>query len=60
MLTHNPAAISIPDLSTITIKGLEDHGGGISYAVKFPNNRLTYFNVTTVGGANTYTVNVRP
>ncbi|MDQ6598114.1 hypothetical protein [Bacillus salipaludis] len=60
ILTNDPAAISIPVPSIITVKGLKDNGGGISYAVKFPNNRQTYFNVVTVGGSNTYTVTLKP
>lgn len=56
ILTNNPTAISIPVPSTVTIKGLKDNGAGISYAVKFPNNELTYFNLVSVGGGNTYTV----
>jgi hypothetical protein len=59
ILTKDPAAISIPVPSIITVTGLKDHGGGISYAVKFPNNRQTYFNVVSVGGSNTYTVTVK-
>jgi hypothetical protein len=39
---------------------VKDLGGGISYAVKFPNNETTYFNVVSVGQSNTYTVLPRP
>lgn len=60
ILTNDPAAISIPVPSIVTITGLKDNGGGISYAVKFPNNRLTYFNVVSIGGSNTYTVTEKP
>jgi len=60
ILTEDAAAISIPVPSTVTIRGVTDKGGGISYAVKFPNNKMTYFNVVTVGQANTYTVLPRP
>jgi hypothetical protein len=56
ILTHSPAAISISVPSTVTIKGLKDNGAGISYAVKFPNNELTYFNVVSVGGGNVYQI----
>jgi len=56
ILTNDAAAISIPVPSTVTIRGVADNGGGISYAVKFPNNKMTYFNVVTMGQANTYTV----
>ncbi|MBT2680703.1 hypothetical protein J7E38_16960 [Bacillus sp. ISL-35] len=56
ILANNPAAISIPVPSTVTIKGLKDYGGGISYAVKFPNDQITYYNVVSVNAGNTYTV----
>ncbi|MCM3654296.1 hypothetical protein [Metabacillus litoralis] len=60
ILTENAAAISIPVPSQVTIRGVKDIGGGISYAVKFPNNEKTYFNVVPVGKLNTYTVLPRP
>jgi hypothetical protein len=60
ILSENAAAISIPVPSTVTVRGVKDLGGGISYAVKFPNNKSTYFNVVTVGQSNTYTVLPRP
>jgi len=56
IISHNAAAISIPVPSTVTITGVKDNGGGISYAVKFPNNKTTYFNIVSVGQSNTYTV----
>jgi hypothetical protein len=56
ILATNPAAISIPVPSTVTVKGLKDNGGGISYAVKFPNDKVTYYNVVGVNAGNTYTV----
>jgi hypothetical protein len=56
VLTHTPAAFSVPVPSTVTIKGINDGGGGITYAVKFPNNKMTYFNVANVNEMNTYTL----
>lgn len=56
ILTHNAAAISIPVPSTVTITGVHDNGGGISYAVKFPTNKTTYYNIVGIGQSNTYTV----
>ncbi|GAM12821.1 hypothetical protein [Mesobacillus selenatarsenatis] len=56
ILANNPAAISIPVPSTVTVKGLKDQGGGISYAVKFPNDKVTYYNVVGMNAGNTYTV----
>ncbi|WP_114571937.1 hypothetical protein [Exiguobacterium flavidum] len=56
ILAHNPAALSIPVPSTVTVKGLKDNGAGISYAVKFPNDKVTYYNVVSVNSGNTYTV----
>jgi hypothetical protein len=60
ILSENASAISIPVPSTVTVSGVKDLGGGISYAVKFPNNKTTYFNVVTAGQSNTYTVLPRP
>jgi hypothetical protein len=60
ILSENASAISIPVPSTVTVRGVKDLGGGISYAVKFPNNKTTYFNVVTAGQSNTYTVLPRP
>ena len=60
ILSENATAISIPVPSKVTISGEKDLGGGISYAVKFPNNETTYFNVVSVGQSNTYTVLPRP
>jgi hypothetical protein len=56
ILSENVTAINIPVPSTVTFTGVKDLGGGISYAVKFPNNHTTYFNVVTMGQYNTYTV----
>lgn len=60
ILSDNAVAISIPVPSQVIISGVRDIGGGISYAVKFPNNETTYFNVVSVGQYNTYTVLPRP
>ncbi|MEI5905546.1 hypothetical protein WAK64_00515 [Bacillus spongiae] len=56
ILANNPAAFSIPVPSMVTVMGLKDNGGGISYAVKFPNDKITYYNVVSVKAGNTYTV----
>lgn len=59
-ITNEPAAISIPVPSTITIVGYRDTGGGgISYAVKFPNNKQTYFNFVYESESNSYVVHIR-
>jgi len=60
IISHNAASISIPVPSTVTITGIKDNGGGISYAVKFPNNKTTYYNTVVVGQSNTYTVLPKP
>ncbi|SFM35423.1 hypothetical protein SAMN03159341_1289 [Paenibacillus sp. 1_12] len=56
VLTHTPAEFSVPVPSVVTIKGTSDKGGGITYAVKFLPNNLTYFNVANVNEINTYTL----
>ncbi|MCC0565834.1 hypothetical protein [Brevibacillus borstelensis] len=58
-LTNQPAAISVPVPSVVTVKGLKDAGGGISYAVKLPQSGLAYFNAVSVQGVNTYTINLK-
>ena len=60
IISHNAASIIIPVPSTVTITGIKDNGGGISYAVKFPNNKTTYYNTVAVGQSNTYTVLPNP
>lgn len=60
MLTKSPAVFSVPVPSVVTIKGIKDNGGGISYAVKFPQNKLAYFNTVAVNGVNTYTLVSKP
>jgi hypothetical protein len=60
ILSNNAAAISIPVPSVVTVSGVKDTGGGISYAVKFPNTETTYFNVVAVGQSNAYTVLPKP
>lgn len=60
ILSDKSAAIGIPVPSKVTITGVKDLGGGIPYAVKFPNNKTTYFNVVGVGQSNTYTVLPKP
>jgi hypothetical protein len=60
ILTDDAYAVSIPVPSVVTISGIKDNGGGISYAVKFPNNEMTYFNTVAVGQSNTNTVLPRP
>ncbi|MGE7664598.1 hypothetical protein ACQKMN_02670 [Ureibacillus composti] len=56
IITNDAYAISVPVPSVVTITGVTDRGAGISYAVKFPNNEQTYFNVVAPGQSNTYTV----
>lgn len=60
ILSNNAAAINIPVPSVVTVSGVKDTGGGISYAVKFPNTKTTYFNVVAVGQSNVYTVLPKP
>lgn len=60
ILSDKAAAISILVPSKVTVSGVKDKGGGISYAVKFPNIEMTYFNVVTEGQSNIYTVLPRP
>jgi hypothetical protein len=54
VLTNSPAAFSVPAVCVVTIEGVRDGGGGISYAVKFPQKKMTIFNVVPLNGINTY------
>jgi hypothetical protein len=56
VLTNTPVAFTVPVPGVITIKGIQDQGGGFTYAVKFPQTRLTCFNIVAVNGVNTYTL----
>lgn len=60
ILTNDPVAISIPANCIVTIKGVKDGGGGISYAVKFPQKKMTIFNVVPVNGSNSYKLIAKP
>ncbi|MEK3916340.1 hypothetical protein [Paenibacillus sp. FSL H7-0331] len=56
VLTNTPVAFTVPVPGVITIKGIQDQGGGLAYAVKFPQTRFTCFNIVAVNGVNTYTL----
>ncbi|MCU6797576.1 hypothetical protein OB236_36170 [Paenibacillus sp. WQ 127069] len=56
VLTNTPVAFTVPVPGVITIKGTQDQGGGLTYAVKFPQTRFTCFNIVAVNGVNTYTL----
>ncbi|EMJ93174.1 hypothetical protein [Leptospira alstonii] len=60
VILNSPAVFSIPVPSVVQIRGIKDGGGGITYAVFFPGDKLAYFNVAPVGGFNTYTITVKP
>ncbi|MEK3916339.1 hypothetical protein [Paenibacillus sp. FSL H7-0331] len=60
VLTNTPVAFTVPVPSVITIKGIQDQGGGLTYAVKFPQTKYTFFNIVAVNGVNTYTLMPTP
>ncbi|NIZ47642.1 hypothetical protein PVA44_06940 (plasmid) [Entomospira nematocerorum] len=55
MIKHRPLIMNIPIGSTVTIRGIRDGGGGITYAVNYGVNNTTYFNTAPINGENTYT-----
>ncbi|NIZ41266.1 hypothetical protein PVA45_07645 (plasmid) [Entomospira entomophila] len=55
MIKHRPLIMNIPIGSTVTIRGIRDGGGGITYAVNYGVNHTTYFNTAPLNGENTYT-----
>lgn len=56
MIKHKAKEFTVPSVSTIEIKGIKDGGGGITYAVRYDINGISYFNGTPEGDGNTYTL----
>jgi hypothetical protein len=60
MIKHQPKEFSVPTVGEVQVLGIKDGGGGITYAVHYSKNATTYFNTAPEGGANTYTLVLRP
>ncbi|MDR3177531.1 MAG: hypothetical protein LBT96_00970 [Campylobacteraceae bacterium] len=45
-----------PSVGYVRIKGVRDGGGGITYAIKYELNGVTYFNNAPINRSNTYTL----
>lgn len=56
MIKHAPVAFTVPAVGEIQVLGTRDGGGGITYAVHCDVNETTYFNGTSVGDGNLYTL----
>lgn len=56
MITNKPKVLIVPATGEVQIKGIKDGGGGITYAVRYELNGTSYFNGTTEGELNTYTL----
>lgn len=55
-IKNKPREIEVPSVGNVQIKGIKDGGGGITYAVKYEVNNKVYFNSTSLGNYNTYTL----
>jgi hypothetical protein len=58
MILHQPRRISVPVGSVVTVLGIRDGGGGITYAVNFPAAQRTVRNGAPLGNphGNAYTL----
>lgn len=56
MIRNKPVELEVPSTGEIQILGTRDGGGGITYAIHYDLNGTTYFNGTTVGDGNKYTL----
>ncbi|MDR0579258.1 MAG: hypothetical protein LBG21_01460 [Campylobacteraceae bacterium] len=55
-IRNKPAVFTVPSVGLVQVKGVRDGGGGITYAVKYELNGVTYFNSAPTNGFNTYTL----
>ncbi len=56
MIRSTPVSFTIPSVCEVKVVGTHDGGGGITYAVYYEVDQTTYFNGTSQGGDNTYTL----
>lgn len=56
MIKNKPVELEVPTVGEVQILGTRDGGGGITYAVHYDINGVTYFNGTDVGEGNLYTL----
>ena len=56
MIKHKPRELTVPATGQVQIKGIRDGGGGITYAIRYEVNGTSYFNGTSEGEPNTYTL----
>ncbi len=56
MIKNKPVKLKVPTVGEVQVLGTRDGGGGITYAVHYELNGTTYFNGTTVGDGNLYTL----
>lgn len=66
MITHAPREVSLPTGTTVEVVGVRDGGGGITYAINFPEAtansgiKMSVTNAAPLDGSNKYTLNVEP
>ncbi|MDR2342060.1 MAG: hypothetical protein LBD84_03330 [Campylobacteraceae bacterium] len=55
-IKNKPVVFTVPSDSIVQVKGIRDGGGGITYAIRYELNGITYFNNAPINGFNTYTL----
>lgn len=55
MIDHDPVEIEVPATGTVSVVGIHDGGGGLTYAAYCALNGEIYFNNAPEGVLNTYT-----
>jgi hypothetical protein len=55
-IKNKPVVFTVPSSGYVRIKGVRDGGGGITYAIKYELNGVTYFNNAPINRLNTYTL----
>lgn len=56
MIKNKPVTLTIPSSGVVKVLGTRDGGGGITYAVRYDLNSITYFNGMNEGEGNLYTL----
>ena len=56
MILNKVKELTVPAVGKVEVKGVRDGGGGITYAIAYEINEKIYFNGTSEGELNTYTL----
>lgn len=58
-IMHSPHTIKVPKGTNVEVVGTHDGGGGITYAINFPEIQKTILNGLTAGETNNYYLNTQ-